>query len=193
MKLEPVTLEGRHVRLEPLTRGHLPGLIDAGRDSNIFRWLPVPVRNVADIEAMVDAALADQAAGSALPFATVERATGQIAGSSRFMAIDTGNRRVEIGWTWIAPAWQRTAVNSEAKCLMLSHAFETWRCNRVEFKTDSLNVQSRSALARLGAVEEGTFRNHMIVDGGARLRHSVYFSITPDEWPAIKTKLTVRL
>jgi RimJ/RimL family protein N-acetyltransferase len=193
MKLEPVTLEGRHVRLEPLTRAHLPGLIDAGRDSNIFRWMPVPVRNVADIEAMVDAALADQAAGSAVPFATVERATGQIAGSSRFMAIDTGNRRVEIGWTWIAPAWQRTAVNSEAKRLMLSHAFETWRCNRVEFKTDSLNVQSRSALARLGAVEEGTFRNHMIVDGGARLRHSVYFSITPDEWPAIKTKLTVRL
>ena len=193
MILEPITLEGQHVRLEPLTTAHLAGLIAAGRDRAIFRWMPVPIRTDDDIAAMLETALADQAAGTAVPFATIERATGRVVGSSRFMAIDTAHRRVEIGWTWIAPAWQRTAVNSEAKRLMLQHAFETWGCNRVEFKTDSLNVRSRAALTRLGAVEEGTFRNHMVVEGGARLRHSVYFSITPDEWPAINAKLAERL
>lgn len=189
MKLEPVTLEGAYVRLEPLSKAHLPGLIAAGSDADIFRWMPTPIRTPRDIEGMVDAALADQAAGTAVPFATVERASGKVVGSSRFMAIDTGHRRVEIGWTWIAPAWQRTGVNGDAKLLMLRHAFETWQCNRVEFKTDSLNAQSRAALLRLGATEEGTFRNHMVVENGARLRHSVYFSITPTEWPVIKAKL----
>jgi RimJ/RimL family protein N-acetyltransferase len=108
------------------------------------------------------------------------------------MSIDPPNRRLEIGSTWIAPKWQRTAINTEAKLLMLTYAFEELKSIRVEFKTDSLNTQSRTAIARLGAVEEGTFRNHMVTQGG-RLRHSVYFSIIDSEWPAVKSRLETAL
>jgi RimJ/RimL family protein N-acetyltransferase len=140
----------------------------------------------------IETALAWQAAGTALPFATIERATGRAIGSTRFGNIDRDNRHVEIGWTWLGKKWQRTAANTEAKYLMLRHAFETWRCLRVEFKTDSLNERSRAALLRIGAKEEGIFRNHVISWTG-RVRHSVYYSIIDSEWPAVKAQLQDKL
>ena len=140
----------------------------------------------------VETALRWQAEGTALPFATVERRVGTVVGSTRFGNIDRPNRRVEIGWTWLGPRWQRTACNTEAKYLMLRHAFETWGCLRVEFKTDALNERSRAALLRIGAREEGTLRKHMITTTG-RVRDSVYFSILDDEWPAVKERLEARI
>jgi RimJ/RimL family protein N-acetyltransferase len=192
MVLEPVILEGATVRLEPLGRQHLERLIEIGTGTDIFQWYPMPVHTAEDMRAFVEAALTDQGAGTALPFATVERHSGLVIGSTRFANVDRPNRRVEIGWTWIVPAWQRTAANTEAKYLMLRHAFDVWGCNRVEFKTDSLNVQSRAALSRIGAVEEGTFRNHVVTASG-RLRHSVYFSVIREEWPAVRSKLEAKL
>ncbi len=127
-----------------------------------------------------------------MPFATIEKSSGMVVGSTRYGNIDMAHRRVEIGWTWIAPRWQRTAVNTEAKYLMIGHAFEKLGCMRVELKTDSLNERSRNAILRLGAKEEGTFRNHMITSSG-RIRHSVYFSIIDSEWPAIKVCLEGKL
>ena len=130
--------------------------------------------------------------GVALPFAIVEKATGRVIGSTRYGNIDRGHHRVEIGWTWVARDWQRTAVNTEAKYLLLKHAFETLGCMRVEFKTDSLNERSRAAILRLGAREEGIFRNHMITASG-RIRHTVYFSIIDSEWPVVKGRLEAKL
>ena len=123
---------------------------------------------------------------------TVEKSTGTIVGSTRFGNIDRHNRRVEIGWTWINPRWQRTAINTEAKFLMLRHAFETWRCVRVELKTDVLNEKSRAAILRLGAEQEGVLRQHQITDSG-RFRDTVYFSIIDTEWEAVKKVLLSRL
>ena len=140
----------------------------------------------------VETALRLQAEGTALPFATVLNETDQVVGSTRFANIDRENKHMEIGWTWIGKAWQRTAVNTEAKYLMLRHAFEKLGCIRVEFKTDSLNQQSRNALLRIGAKEEGTFRNHMITSDG-RFRHSVYFSVIDSEWPEVKGRLEEKL
>jgi N-acetyltransferase len=192
MNIEPVTLEGRHVRLEPLSLLHHEGLTEVGLDESIWRWNPTPVRNGDDMRAYIEDALALQERGLALPFATVERSSGRTVGSTRFGNIDVLNRRVEIGWTWIAPQWQRTAVNTEAKYLMLTHAFERLGCMRVELKTDSLNERSRNAILRLGAKEEGTFRNHMVTSTG-RIRHSVYFSIIDTEWPEVKAGLEEKL
>jgi len=193
MDITPVTLHGHHIRLEPLALAHLDGLCAVGFDDSIWRWNPrPPVRTRADMRGYIESALAQQAAGSALPFATVEQASGRPVGSSRFHGPDHEHRRVEIGYTWIAPAWQRSAVNTEAKYLMLRHAFETWGCIRVELKTDSLNEKSRNAIARLGAKEEGIFRNHMVTHSG-RFRHSVYFSIIDSEWPAVKANLEAKL
>jgi RimJ/RimL family protein N-acetyltransferase len=127
-----------------------------------------------------------------LPFAIVEKATGRAIGSTRYGNIDRTHHRVEIGWTWVAREWQRTAMNTEAKYLLLRHAFETLGCMRVELKTDSLNERSRAAILRIGAREEGTFRNHMITASG-RIRHTVYFSIIDSEWPAVKVHLEARL
>jgi RimJ/RimL family protein N-acetyltransferase len=141
-----------------------------------------------DMRQYVETALAEQRAGQSLPFATVERASGRVVGSTRFAAIERAHRRVEIGWTWIARPWQRTAINTEAKYLMLRHAFEVWRCQRVELKTGSKNERSRRAILRIGATEEGTLRKHQLyADGTAR--DSVYFSITDDEWPVVKERL----
>jgi N-acetyltransferase len=192
MNIEPVTLEGRHVRLEPLSLLHHEGLTEVGLDESIWRWNPTPVRSGDEMRAYIEEALALQARGLALPFATVERSSGRTVGSTRFANIDIVNRRVEIGWTWIAPPWQRTPVNTEAKYLMLSHAFERLGCMRVELKTDSLNERSRNAILRLGAKEEGTFRNHMVTSTG-RIRHSVYFSIINTEWPEVKAGLEEKL
>ena len=154
--------------------------------------MPVDVNGEADLRAIVEAALAAQSAGRELPFTTVERATGRIVGSTRYMTIEPPHRRLEIGYTWLAPAWQRTALNSEAKLLMLGHAFEQLGAIRVEFKTDARNEPSRRALQGIGATFEGVFRNHMIVQGG-RLRDSAYYSVTRDEWPSVRAHLAARV
>jgi len=194
MAIRPVTLGGRHIRLEPLSQQrHHAGLSEVGLDPEIWRWNPFHVnRTPEDMRHYIETALRQQAAGESLPFATIEQASGRPVGSTRLVKIDRANRNLEIGSTWIAPPWQRTAVNTEAKYLMLRHAFETLGCIRVEFKTDSLNERSRRAILRLGAVEEGTLRNHMITTGG-RIRHSVYYSIVEQEWPAVKARLEERL
>jgi len=173
MVVGPVTLEGRLVRLEPLARGHLDGLCAAGLQGDVFRWMPTPIDSREEMAAWVDAALEAQAAGTALPLATV-------------------HRRLEIGWTWVGRPWQRTPINTEAKLLMLRHAFETLGANRVELKTDALNAPSRAAILRLGAAEEGTFRSHMILPGG-RVRDTVYYSLIAPEWPAVRDRLGAML
>jgi N-acetyltransferase len=192
MKVEPVTLEGAAVRLEPLAKTHLAGLCEVGLDPEIWRWFAVPVLTAEEMAGVVETALAEQARGVSLPFALLERSSGRVVGSTRYMNIEATHHRVEIGWTWLAPAWQRTAINTEAKYLLLRHAFETLRCIRVELKTDSLNERSRAAIQRIGGKEEGTFRNHMITASG-RIRHSVYYSIVEAEWPGVRASLEQRL
>jgi N-acetyltransferase len=192
MKVEPVALHGRHVRLEPLSIQHCAGLSEVGLDEELWRWIPTPVRTPQQMAEYVEAALKEQAAGTALPFAQIEAATGRVIGSTRYANIERLHRRVEIGWTWVACDFQRTAVNTEAKYLLLRHAFETLGCNRVELKTDSLNAKSRAAILRIGAQQEGIFRNHMLTDSG-RIRHTVYFSILNSEWPEVKARLEARL
>ena len=181
-------LGGEVVRLVPLEIGHVDALYEVGSDAEIWRWMPTGVRDRGAMQAWVEEALRAQGAGSAMPFATTLRETGEVIGSTRFMNIDTSHRRVEIGATWIAPAWQRSRVNTEAKYLMLRYAFEEQQWRRVEFKTSSQNVKSRAAILRLGATEEGTFRKHMIQEDGSN-RDTVYFSIIDDEWPAVKARL----
>ena len=190
--IEPVVLAGRHVRLEPLTSGHVDQLAEIGLDADLWRWTSVQITSRDEMAAYVRSALAGQAAGNALPFVTVEQSSGRVVGSTRYGNIDAANRRVEIGWTWVARPWQRTAVNTEAKYLMLRHAFETLGCLRVELKTDALNERSRRAIARIGAREEGILRKHMITQSG-RVRDTVYFSIIDDEWPAARAALEARM
>ena len=192
MILTPVTLEGRHVRLEPLAQTHHPALCAIGLEPELWELIPYRVATPEDMAAYIQTALDHQAAGSALPFATKLATSGQVIGSTRYMNIDHGNRRVEIGATWIAAPWRRTAVNTEAKYLMLRHAFETLDCIRVELKTDALNHRSRNAIRRIGATEEGTLRQHMTTWSG-RLRDSVYFSVLDSEWPRVKNDLERKL
>ena len=192
MKVEPITLSGRYVTLEPLCVGHLDDICAVGLDPSIWKWAPEPILTKESMAYYVDRALSERSQGVSLPFATREKSSGKIVGSPRFGNIDVPNRHVEIGWTWLAPAWQRTYVNTEAKLLMLTHAFEVWNCIRVEFKTDSLNERSRNAILRIGAKQEGIHRNHMITESG-RFRHSVFFSIIDTEWNEVKEKLSSNL
>ena len=191
-QIQPVTLQGRHIRLEPLTLEHHAGLCEIGLEPELWRWIPAPVKSREDMLDYIRLALQWQSDGTALPFATVEQSTGRVVGSTRYMNIDKPNRHVEIGATWIGRPWQRTAVNTEAKYLMLRHAFETLGCFRVELKTDVLNQQSRNAILRIGASQEGIFRKHVLCTDG-RLRDSVYFSIIDSEWPAVKARLEEKL
>ncbi len=190
----PITLEGSVVRLEPIRREHTEVFWEVARDAlnDIFQWIPYRMKTRDDFQHLVEKAFDEQEHGDSVVFATVERGSGQVIGSTRFMNIDRANRRVEIGSTWIIPAWQRTAVNTEAKYLMLRHAFEVWQCIRVELKTDALNQKSRNAILRIGAKEEGTLRRHVITWTG-RVRDSVYFSILDTEWPEVKARLETRL
>lgn len=194
IELGPIALQGNAVRLIPIRREHWEPLWGVAKDSteDIFRWIPYPMRTLEDFERWGEKALAEQASGESLVLATVERSSSQLIGSTRFMNIDRPNRRVEIGSTWIAPAWQRTAINTEAKYLMLRHAFEHWGCIRVELKTDALNQKSRNAILRIGAKEEGTLRKHLITWTG-RVRDTVYFSILDSEWPEVKARLEEKL
>ncbi len=192
MKAEVVTLEGTRISLEPLAEAHHAALSAVGLDDDLWRWSPKPVRSAAEMADYIAFALAEQAAGRALPFAVIDKVTGQAIGSTRFGAIEPAHRRVEIGWTWLARPYQRTVANTEAKYLLLRHAFETLGCLRVELKTDALNEPSRAAIRRIGAREEGTLRNHMITASG-RVRDTVYYSILDGEWPEVKRGLERRL
>ncbi|HEY9283117.1 MAG TPA: GNAT family protein [Pyrinomonadaceae bacterium] len=192
MLVQPITLEGRRVRLEPMSDAHLGGLTEVGLDEELWRWTTTRIASPAEMRAYVEAALEDGRRRVSLPFVTVESGSGRVVGSTRFGNIDRENRKAEIGWTWIGRDWQRTPVNTEAKLLMLAHAFEVWRCVRVELKTDSLNERSRRAILRIGAKEEGTLRNHMITHTG-RLRHSVFFSVIESEWPQVRADLETKL
>jgi RimJ/RimL family protein N-acetyltransferase len=186
--IESVALQGPRIALEPLSAEHLPGLALAILDGRLWE---IPVTNVPhpdDLPPFFDRAVARYDAELERPFVTVDLASRTIVGSTRFMNINREHRRVEIGFTFIAQSWQRTYVNTEAKYLMLRHAFETWCCNRVEFITDVLNEKSRAAIRRLGASEEGVLRNHMIMRNG-RLRDSVIHSVLRDEWPKIRSRL----
>jgi RimJ/RimL family protein N-acetyltransferase len=190
--VEPVTLAGRAVRLEPLGGAHLEGLCEIGLDEALWRWTLGHVRTREEMRAYLEVALNGRTEGTTLPFAILAQPGGQVVGSTRFGNIDRENRRVEIGWTWIGRRWQRTAVNTEIKYLMLRHAFESLGCVRVEFKTDTLNQTSRRAILRLGAKEEGILRRHMITDGG-RIRDTVYYSIIDGEWAEVKARLEAKL
>jgi N-acetyltransferase len=185
-------LEDRHVRLEPLTHSHHAALCEVGLDSDLWELIPYRVTTPQEMTAYIDRALKDQAGGVSLPFATIDRASGKTIGSTRYMNVEPAHRRVEIGATWIAGPWQRTAINTEAKYQMLRYAFETLGCIRVEFKTDVLNRRSRNAIQRIGAMEEGIFRRHIVTWSG-RVRDSVYFSVVDREWPRVKAALEARL
>jgi RimJ/RimL family protein N-acetyltransferase len=186
----PLTLEGSVVRLEPVRREHAQQFWEVAKNDldEIFRWIPYSMKTLEDFQRLIEIAFDEQARGESVVFATVERSSGTAIGSTRFMNIDRLNRRVEIGSTWIAPGWQRTPVNTEAKYLMLRHAFEAWGCMRVELKTDALNQRSRAAILRIGAKEEGTLRRHLLTWSG-RVRDTVYFSMLDLEWPVSRARL----
>ena len=186
--LDPIVLEGTSVRLEPMTLDHLSGLTEVGLDPEIWRLTTVMIQTAEEMRGYVESALELQRAGATLPFVTIERSTGRVVGSTRFGNYDPANRRIEIGWTWIARPWQRTAVNTEAKYLMLTHAFERLHCVRVELKTDVLNSPSRQAMLRIGAREEGILRKHTLMWTG-RYRDSIYYSILDEEWADVKKQL----
>jgi RimJ/RimL family protein N-acetyltransferase len=187
-----VTLTGRHVRLEPLSLAHIDRLYVAASDPELWRWTTTNIASIDDMRSYVEAALEAQRTATALPFATLDASTGEIIGSTRFGNIDLANHRVEIGWTWLRRDRQRTACNTEAKYLMLRHAFDVLGCVRVELKTDALNEQSRAAILRIGAVEEGTLRAHLRTSTG-RMRDSVYYSILDREWPGVRARLEAML
>ena len=192
MEISPVTLEGQHVRLEPLLQLHEEPLIAAASDGELWNSTVTIVPTRATMATYIEAALHGQAQGRELPFAIVQKTSGEVAGTTRFYEIEANDRRVAIGYTWLSKSTQRTAVNTESKLLLLTHAFEDWRCIRVELITDVLNQQSRTAILRLGAKEEGVLRRHMIMPGG-RIRDSVCFSIIAEEWPEVRARLKSKL
>ena len=188
----PVVLEGHIVRLEPLSEDHLEGLADVAFEPSIWQWTLARPADRAGLRTWLQTALANAAAGTELPFATIDQVTGKPIGSTRFLSIVPEHRRLEIGWTWLGRARQRTGANREAKLLLLGYAFDQLGANRVEFKTDSRNEPSRTALLGIGATFEGIFRNHMVMPDGP-LRHSAYYSVISDEWPAVRARLEASL
>ena len=192
MQIKPLTLEGKYVRLAPLKLSHLNELYEAASDKSLWLWTINVVENREDMLRYIETALGEFERKVSLPFVTIEKSSGKIIGSTRFGNLDATHRKAEIGWTWINPRWQRTNVNTEAKLLMLTHAFEIWKCVRVELKTDVLNEKSRTAIRRLGAKEEGVLRQHQITDAG-RFRDTVYFSIIDSEWHSVKDDLQSKL
>lgn len=179
MDISPVTLEGCHVRLEPLTLPHVAAFCEAGREWNL---------TLEKVRDGIVSALGQQAVGTSLPFATLDKSSGKVIGGTRFLNIVPEHRRLEIGSTWIAQPWRRTAINTEAKFLMLEHAFERLGFLRVEFMADSLNEISRKAILRLGAKEEGTLRNY-IVRAEGETHDAVFYSIIESEWSSIRARL----
>lgn len=192
MEISALNLNGDRICLEPLEIGHLDALCAVGFEQSLWRWTIARIETRDQMKSYVETALEDQRKGVSLPFAIVEKSSGTIVGSTRFGNIDRQNRRAEIGWTWINPRWQRTTINREAKFLMLRHAFEVWRCVRVELKTDALNEKSRTAILRIGAEQEGVLRQHLITESG-RFRDTVYFSIIDKDWETVKENLQLKL
>ena len=188
----PVVLTGRRVRLEPLSTDHLDDLVRVGLDQSIWALTIARPTDRAGIEAWLRAAITGATAGVDVPFATIDLASGRAVGSTRFMSIVPDHRRLEIGWTWVGTAYQRTGLNREAKALQLGHAFDVLGANRVEFKTDARNDKSRSALLGIGATFEGIFREHMIMPTGP-LRDSAYYSVISTEWPEVRDRLRASL
>jgi len=189
MIIQPVTLTGSVVRLEPLSEKHVPDLTVAAHDERIWRYMLYAYpEDEEKMLAWVREILARQAAGTDLPFAVIHLASGHAIGATRYLEIRPQHRSLEIGGTWYATGFQRTAVNTECKYLLLKHAFEVLGCIRVQFKTDARNLRSLRAIERIGAVREGVLRNHYILaDGG--FRDSVYYSILDREWPGVKARL----
>ena len=191
MNVEPTILEGRWARLEPLAEHHAADLSVAAQDDEIWRYMPAVLKTEEQVHVWIIAAQDQQATGSQLPFAIVERASGRAIGSTRYLNIMPNDRGLEIGWTWLARTAWRTPINTECKFLLLRHAFETLGCIRVQLKTDQRNERSRRAIERIGGHFEGILRNHMILHYG--VRSSAYYSIIETEWPEVKERLMGRL
>ena len=188
MDIQRITLTGKHVRLEPLDEKHIAGLAEIGRGHDFWKFMLYgEMKTEADFRYFVDDLLEREKRGTDLPFTVIHLATGRVAGSTRYLNIDRPNRGLEVGGTWYGPEFQRTAVNTECKYLLLTHAFETLKAIRAQIKTDSLNVRSQTAIERIGAVKEGVLRNHMITPDG-RFRHSVFYSILDSEGAGVKKK-----
>jgi RimJ/RimL family protein N-acetyltransferase len=192
LQVAPVTLTGRFVRLEPLTRGHVDAMAKWAYDLELWKWTAMLPLDRASLESWVQDGLDAQRAGTALPFATVLLASNEVVGSTRYLNIAPRDGRMEIGATVVAPAHQRSVVNTEAKLLMLTHSFETLGATRVELKTHKLNEKSRRAIERIGARFEGIHRKHMLHHDGSR-RDTAWYSIIDDEWPAAKARLMAML
>jgi RimJ/RimL family protein N-acetyltransferase len=192
LQVSPITLEGQHACLEPLSLAHEESLSVAAADGELWNSTVTIVPTPATIAEYIAEALAAQARGSELPFVIIHKPSRKVVGTTRFYEIAGADRRVAIGYTWLSVSAQRTAINTEAKLLLLRHAFDHWRCNRVEFITDVLNQQSRAAILRLGAKEEGVLRSHMVMPNG-RVRDSACFSIILEEWPEVKARLETKL
>lgn len=190
---KPTVLEGAHARLVPLTLEHTGALLEAARFPEIWTFMPVlPLTTRDDARAFIEEALALQATGEQVPFAILDAKTGAFVGSSRYIEIRRPHRGLEIGSTWLTPSVWRTAINTQAKRLLLAHAFEDLDAMRVQLKTDARNVRSQTAIARIGGVREGTLRAHMLLPTG-HVRDTVYFSILASEWPTVKANLDARL
>jgi len=192
MKFDKVTLEGNHVLLEPLLPSHRDELIEAISDGELWKLFVTRIPNIEGIDEFIENSILEYANGEGMAFATIDKASGRVVGSTRFMRANLTHKRVEIGFTFIAKSYQKTSINTEAKRLMLTHAFETMHLNRVEFITDYLNHASRNAILRLGAKQEGILRSHMVMPDG-RIRDSVIFSITRYESPGVKQNLDFKL
>ena len=192
MDCSPITLEGQDVRLAPLSLAHTDALIAAAGDGELWNTNVTIIPDASGMKNYIQAALDGQAKGRELPFVIIRKSTEDVVGTTRFYEIFPHDRKCAIGYTWLAKSAQRTAINTECKLLLLTHAFETWKCVRVELITDVLNEQSRAAILRLGAKQEGILRKHLILPTG-RVRDSVFFSITDDEWPQVKHRLVPRL
>lgn len=191
LSFSPVTLTGTYVTLRPMQSEDAPALW-AAHSPGLTRWFPYPLERQDQLEAWIASALADARAGTVLPWVTIDRRTDRIIGSTRFANAAFVDRRLEIGWTFVAVSHQGGPFNAEAKLLQLAHAFETLGARRVELKTDGLNTRSRAAIAAIGAIEEGVLRAHTATESG-RQRDTVYFSILSEEWPAVRQKLTERV
>lgn len=189
MDVKPVILQGNHVRLEPMTEAHAPALAEIGIGQPFWDFMVYGrINTVDDMRNWVLDVLSREKNGTDLAFVAFHLASGRIAGATRYLNLMPNDRGLEIGGTWYGPEFQRTAVNTEAKYLLLQHAFETLGCIRVQLKTDSRNERSQKAIERIGAVKEGVLRNHMILPDGY-YRHSVYYSILDTEWPHVKKRL----
>lgn len=185
-------LEGRRIRLEPMTIAHLPALEKVAFDERIWRYMTHPVNTPEKLRAWLEASLKQEAEGTVVPWVTVLKEGNRVIGSTRFLDFDHANRTTELGNTWLAPQFHGTGINPEAKLLQLTYAFEDLKLNRVALKTHHENFQSQAAMRKIGATYEGTFRNHYIMSDGS-LRHSVWFSIIREDWPRVKAQLEARL